>query len=131
MLPPQIIDAGSSGSRMHVYEWEPRMFKTLPPPISIPGSTNHWTQRMEPGISDYSTHPEVSFKTNQLMNINALNPQASKACMGLDVYRPPFQIFHHRRSGSLPLLLLLEQLPLTPETKMAACRTSTRPSNPS
>ena len=57
---PQIIDAGSSGSRMHVYEWEPRMFKTLPPPISIPGSTNQWTQRMEPGISDYSTHPEVS-----------------------------------------------------------------------
>lgn len=59
-LPSQIIDAGSSGSRMHVYEWEPRMFKTLPPPISIPGSTNQWTHRMEPGISSYSTHPEVS-----------------------------------------------------------------------
>lgn len=59
LLLSQIIDAGSSGSRMHVYEWEPRMFKTLPPPISIPGSTNQWTQRMEPGISSYSSHPEV------------------------------------------------------------------------
>ncbi|CAM9903666.1 unnamed protein product, partial [Hapterophycus canaliculatus] len=54
----QIIDAGSSGSRMHVYEWEPRMFETLPPPISIPGSTNQWTHRMEPGISSYSNHPQ-------------------------------------------------------------------------
>lgn len=45
---------------MHVYEWEPRMFKKLPPPISYPRSTNQWTQRMEPGISSFSTHPEVS-----------------------------------------------------------------------
>eukprot|EP00904_Undaria_pinnatifida_P011382 jgi/Undpi1/7374/HiC_scaffold_22.g09847.m1 len=54
----QIIDAGSSGSRMHVYEWEPREFKVIPPPISRPGSTNQWTQRMEPGISSFSSHPE-------------------------------------------------------------------------
>lgn len=56
----QIIDAGSSGSRMHVYEWEPREFKVIPPPISRPGSTNQWTQRMEPGISSFSSHPEVN-----------------------------------------------------------------------
>ncbi|CAN0466655.1 unnamed protein product, partial [Laminaria digitata] len=54
----QIIDAGSSGSRMHVYEWEPREFKVVPPPISIPGSTNQWTHRMEPGISSFSSNPE-------------------------------------------------------------------------
>lgn len=72
-MPSQIIDAGSSGSRMHVYEWEPRMFKTLPPPISIPGSTNQWTQRMEPGISSYASHPQVPVK--QVMVIDELHPE--------------------------------------------------------
>jgi len=47
---------------MHVYEWEPRMFKKLPPPISIPGSTNQWTHRMEPGISSFSDHLEVNLR---------------------------------------------------------------------
>lgn len=59
-LRTQIIDAGSSGSRMHVYEWEPREFKVVPPPISMPGSTNQWTHRMEPGISSFSSNPEVN-----------------------------------------------------------------------
>ena len=45
---------------MHVYEWTPREFKVVPPPISIPGSTNQWTHRMEPGISSYSSNPEVN-----------------------------------------------------------------------
>jgi hypothetical protein len=31
-----LIDAGSGGSRMHLYEWEPRVYHTLPPPIAKP-----------------------------------------------------------------------------------------------
>ena len=31
-----IIDAGSSGSRMHVYHWEKRVFSQLPLPLSYP-----------------------------------------------------------------------------------------------
>lgn len=54
-----MIDAGSTGSRMHVYQWEPRMFKTLPPPVSYPTTKLEWTNRMEPGISSFITHPEV------------------------------------------------------------------------
>ncbi|KAG5193011.1 nucleoside phosphatase family-domain-containing protein [Tribonema minus] len=53
-----IIDAGSGGSRMHVYTWSPRLFDTLPPPISFPESSNAWTGRFSPGISSYADHPE-------------------------------------------------------------------------
>jgi GDA1/CD39 (nucleoside phosphatase) family len=53
-----IIDAGSGGSRMHVYQWEPRLFETLPPPISYPESKNAWTGRFSPGLSTYATHPQ-------------------------------------------------------------------------
>ncbi|KAG5175334.1 nucleoside phosphatase family-domain-containing protein, partial [Tribonema minus] len=52
-----IIDAGSGGSRMHVYQWEPRLFASLPPPISFPESRNTWTGRLSPGISSYAEHP--------------------------------------------------------------------------
>ncbi len=46
-----MIDAGSGGSRMHVFEWEPRMFDVIPPPISYPSSRNRWTRRLKPGLS--------------------------------------------------------------------------------
>ncbi|CAM9669630.1 unnamed protein product, partial [Phaeothamnion confervicola] len=42
---------------MHVYQWEPRMFKTLPPPISYPITSGRWTQRMKPGLSVYADNP--------------------------------------------------------------------------
>jgi hypothetical protein len=44
----------SGGSRMHVYQWEPRLFETLPPPISFPQYKNEWTGRLSPGISSYA-----------------------------------------------------------------------------
>ncbi len=46
-----MIDAGSGGSRMHVFQWEPRIFEVIPPPISYPNSRNRWTRRLKPGIS--------------------------------------------------------------------------------
>lgn len=41
-----IIDAGSTGSRMHVYEWDARRFRTVPPPLSYPLTSNRWTDRL-------------------------------------------------------------------------------------
>ena len=47
-----VIDAGSGGSRLHIFRWEPRVFNTLPPPISYPMSDERWTDKIRPGIAD-------------------------------------------------------------------------------
>ena len=54
-----VIDAGSGGSRMHVFNWEPRIFTTVPPPISFPTANEAWTARMSPGISTLTTFAAV------------------------------------------------------------------------
>jgi Golgi nucleoside diphosphatase len=53
-----MIDAGSGGSRAHVFEWEPRIFSELPPPISFPKSHSKWTGRYSPGIATYFDKPD-------------------------------------------------------------------------
>lgn len=46
-----VIDAGSGGSRLHIFNWAPRVFDSLPPPISFPTTEELWTARMSPGIA--------------------------------------------------------------------------------
>ncbi|EWM29220.1 ectonucleoside triphosphate diphosphohydrolase 4 [Nannochloropsis gaditana] len=53
-----IIDAGSTGSRMHVYQWDARRFDTVPPPFSFPLTSNRWTNRLAPGISAFADCPQ-------------------------------------------------------------------------
>ncbi|KAG5177862.1 nucleoside phosphatase GDA1/CD39, partial [Tribonema minus] len=53
-----IIDAGSGGSRLHVFRWGSRQFDSAPPPISYPFSNNDWCNRLRPGISSYADHPQ-------------------------------------------------------------------------
>jgi hypothetical protein len=55
-----LIDAGSTGSRMHLYEWAPRVFNSAPPPISKPITSERWTERMAPGISSYAETPAAA-----------------------------------------------------------------------
>ena len=45
-----LIDAGSGGSRLHVYEWQPRVFKQVPPPISYPTTNEAYTGRISNGV---------------------------------------------------------------------------------
>ena len=45
-----LIDAGSGGSRIHVYEWGPRVFKQVPPPISFPTTNELYTGRISDGV---------------------------------------------------------------------------------
>jgi Golgi nucleoside diphosphatase len=45
-----LIDAGSGGSRIHVYEWGPRIFQAVPPPISYPTTNEKYTGRISNGV---------------------------------------------------------------------------------
>mmetsp|Transcript_22590 Transcript_22590/g.33034 ORF Transcript_22590/g.33034 Transcript_22590/m.33034 type:complete len:510 (-) Transcript_22590:336-1865(-) len=49
-----MIDAGSGGSRLHIFSWEPRVFNTAPPPLSFPKSDEKTTERISPGMSYYT-----------------------------------------------------------------------------
>ena len=59
-----LIDAGSTGSRVHIYQWEKRDFNTLPPPLSLPLTSERWTERIKPGLSDYNDDAERAAKTS-------------------------------------------------------------------
>lgn len=54
-----VIDAGSGGSRLHVFTWKPRVFSSIPPPITIPEANELWTGRMAPGIDSLALTPEL------------------------------------------------------------------------
>jgi len=57
-----MIDAGSTGSRMHVYEFEPRVLMdkyevtqaVSGKKLSFPGTNSRWTERLRPGISEFA-----------------------------------------------------------------------------
>ena len=61
-----MIDAGSSGSRIHLYEWVPRiLFDTQDieaavsgRKLSYPGTETRWTNRIEPGIDSFANLPD-------------------------------------------------------------------------
>jgi Golgi nucleoside diphosphatase len=61
-----MIDAGSTGSRMHVYEWAPRILHNEEDiqqavsgeKLSFPGTENRWTERLHPGLASFGTLPD-------------------------------------------------------------------------
>lgn len=53
-----IIDAGSGGSRLHIYRWAPRIFDSVPPPITHPTSDEKYTARMNAAISAIALLPK-------------------------------------------------------------------------
>ena len=58
-----MIDAGSTGSRMHVYEWEPRILSNQNEvelavsgqKLSFPGTESRWTDRLRPGLASFAS----------------------------------------------------------------------------
>lgn len=49
-----MIDAGSSGSRLYVYSWNDRIYKNLPPSISIPVTQESWSRHVTPALSSFA-----------------------------------------------------------------------------
>lgn len=57
-----LIDAGSTGSRLHVYEWEPRVLYNEDDieqavsgnKLSFPGTESRWTERLRPGLASFA-----------------------------------------------------------------------------
>jgi GDA1/CD39 (nucleoside phosphatase) family len=62
MIHGMMIDAGSGGSRIHVYEWQPRILESDEDieaavsgrKLSYPGTESRWTDRIEPGIDTFA-----------------------------------------------------------------------------
>jgi hypothetical protein len=61
-----MIDAGSTGSRLHLYEWEPRVLSShhdvqeavAGRKLSFPESESRWTDRLRPGLATFSKLPD-------------------------------------------------------------------------
>jgi len=58
-----MIDAGSGGSRMHVFEWNPRVLRNphevtqcvAGRKLTYPDGDSRWTDRLSPGLSTFAT----------------------------------------------------------------------------
>jgi Golgi nucleoside diphosphatase len=58
-----IIDAGSTGSRLHVYEWEPRVLfdsedvqdVVSGKRLTFPGTDSRWTDKLRPGLATFAS----------------------------------------------------------------------------
>lgn len=78
-----MIDAGSGGSRMHVFEWEPRVLGTIREvneavsgkKLTYPGGDSRWTDRLSPGIATFATRTD-----EQLLEVSAFNVPLHSSC---------------------------------------------------
>jgi len=95
-----IIDAGSGGSRLHVYHWQPRIFNTIPPDLSFPTTDEQWTVRMAPGIAEYMNNPEDVKK-----QLAPLIDFATRTLVGLEESFEYFPIFFKATGGMRELNL--------------------------
>lgn len=89
-----MIDAGSGGSRIHIYNWKPRKFTTLPPPLSFPEDNEQSIGHMDGGVQGYADNPErVSEHLAPLIDF------AKASLMGLEKEFQDFPIYIKATGG--------------------------------
>ena len=49
-----VIDAGSGGSRIHIFHWSPRVFHAVPPDITFPRTDEVLKGKISPAIATLS-----------------------------------------------------------------------------
>ena len=89
-----LIDAGSTGSRMHIYEWSSRTFSEIPPPLSLPLTSERWSERIRPGLSAFGAEPSKAAKT-----LAPLLDKAKEELAGYEDYWSEYPIYVKATAG--------------------------------
>jgi Golgi nucleoside diphosphatase len=102
-----MIDAGSTGSRLHVYEWEPRILENEEDiqlavsgeKLSYPGSDSRWTDRLRPGLASFGTLPDGELQQAVADYLEPLLDFAKTVLHSKEAYFGEFPIFLRATAG--------------------------------
>jgi Golgi nucleoside diphosphatase len=102
-----MIDAGSTGSRMHVYEWEPRILENEEDiqlavsgeKLSFPGTETRWTERLRPGLASFGKLPDGELELAVADYLKPLLDFAKTVLHAKEDYFGEFPIFLRATAG--------------------------------
>lgn len=94
-----IIDAGSGGSRLHIYRWAPRIFDTVPPPITFPTPDEKYTGRMDVGIASIAQLPKAARGTAVAAHLSPLIDFAKQVLSEDEGYFGGFPLYFKATGG--------------------------------
>jgi Golgi nucleoside diphosphatase len=102
-----MIDAGSTGSRMHVYEWEPRILENEEDiqlavsgeKLSFPGTETRWTERLRPGLASFGKLPDGELEPAVADYLKPLLDFAKTVLHAKEDYFGEFPIFLRATAG--------------------------------
>lgn len=97
-----LIDAGSGGSRLHIYQWAPRIFKSIPGEISYPTTNERMTGKITPGVANIVTFEGIRNHLEPLIDF------ARVTLVGLESEFAGFPI-HFKATGGMRELPLKQR----------------------
>jgi Golgi nucleoside diphosphatase len=102
-----MIDAGSTGSRMHLFEWEPRVLHDSHEvqeavsgrKLSYPGTESRWTDRLRPGIASFASLPDDQLLQGIANYLSPLMDFAQTILLEKQEYFDTFPIYLRATAG--------------------------------